>query len=125
MRLKELVTRPARKPRSCASPRVPTPTRSRPSKRLRVTPSKTNIRTAPPPKFYRKRHPPRRMSMTEKPTEPTKRANKPTGSRKPTTRRRKPSHDEISERAYFIHLEAGERDQLGNWLRAERELAAA
>ena len=61
------------------------------------------------------------MSMTEKPTKPTK----PTGSRKPTTRRRKPSHDEISERAYFIHLEEGERDQLGNWLRAERELAAA
>ena len=60
--------------------------------------------------------------MTEK---STKRANKPTGSRKPTTRRRKPSHDEISERAYFIHLEEGERDQLGNWLRAERELAAA
>ena len=59
--------------------------------------------------------------MTEKPTKPTK----PTGSRKPTTRRRKPSHDEISERAYFIHLEEGERDQLGNWLRAERELAAA
>ena len=63
--------------------------------------------------------------MTEKPAKPTKRANKPTGSRKPTTRRREPSHDEISERAYFIHLEEGERDQLGNWLRAERELAAA
>jgi hypothetical protein len=65
------------------------------------------------------------MSMPEKPTKPTKPANKPTGSRKPTTRRRKLSHDEISERAYFIHLEEGERDQLANWLRAERELAAA
>ena len=63
--------------------------------------------------------------MTEKSSKPTKRAPKPTGSRKPTTRRRKPSHDEISERAYFIHIEEGERDQLGNWLRAERELAAA
>jgi hypothetical protein len=40
--------------------------------------------------------------MTEK---PTNRANKPTGSLTPTTRRRTPSHDEISERAYFIHLE--------------------
>jgi hypothetical protein len=65
------------------------------------------------------------MSMTEKPTKSTKRATKPSGSRRPTTRRRKPSHEEICERAYFIHLEEGERDQLGNWLRAERELAAA
>jgi len=63
--------------------------------------------------------------MTEKPTKPTKRANTPTGSRKPTTRRRKRGHDEIAERAYFIYLEEGERDQLANWLRAERELAAA
>lgn len=40
-------------------------------------------------------------------------------------RRRKPSHEEISERAYFIHIEEGACDDLGNWLRAERELAAA
>jgi hypothetical protein len=35
------------------------------------------------------------------------------------------SHEEISERAYFIYLEEGECDQFGNWLRAERELTAA
>jgi len=29
------------------------------------------------------------------------------------------------ERAYFIHLEDGDSDELGNWLRAERELSAA
>jgi len=56
--------------------------------------------------------------MTEKPA-------KPAGARKPTTRRRKPSHNEISERAYFIHLEEGEGDHLGSWLRAERELTTA
>jgi len=39
--------------------------------------------------------------MTEKSAKPAK----PAGSRKPTTRRRKPSHNEISERAYFIHVE--------------------
>jgi hypothetical protein len=44
---------------------------------------------------------------------------------RPRTRRRKPSHGEIAERAYFIHLEDGESDQLANWLPAERELAAA
>ena len=37
----------------------------------------------------------------------------------------KPDHSEISERAYFIHLEDGGSDELGNWLRAERELSAA
>ena len=36
-----------------------------------------------------------------------------------------PTHGEISERAYFIALEQGGADELGNWLRAERELAAA
>ncbi|MBV8218748.1 MAG: DUF2934 domain-containing protein [Solirubrobacterales bacterium] len=36
-----------------------------------------------------------------------------------------PTHDEISERAYFIALEQDGADELGNWLRAERELAAA
>jgi hypothetical protein len=45
--------------------------------------------------------------------------------RKPRTRRRKPTHDEISVRAYFLSLEAPESDELGNWLRAERELKAA
>lgn len=45
--------------------------------------------------------------------------------RKPRTRRRKPSHDEISLRAYFLSLEAPGSDELGNWLRAEQELKAA
>jgi len=36
-----------------------------------------------------------------------------------------PTHDEISVRAYFIYLETPESDDLGNWLRAERELMPA
>jgi Protein of unknown function (DUF2934) len=61
--------------------------------------------------------------MTEKPAKPA--TNKPTVSRKPKTRPRKPNQREISKRAYFIHLEEGEGDELGNWLRAERELTTA
>ena len=60
--------------------------------------------------------------MTEKPTKP---ARKRPAARKPARRRRKPTHRDISVRAYFIHLEEPGSDQLGNWLRAERELAAA
>ncbi len=60
--------------------------------------------------------------MTEKPAKP---ASKRVRSSKPKTRRRKPDHGEISERAYFIHLEEGAYDELENWLRAERELTAA
>jgi hypothetical protein len=52
-------------------------------------------------------------------------ASRPTSSRKPNTRRRKADQGEISKRAYFIHLEEGGCDQLGNWLRAERELTTA
>jgi hypothetical protein len=63
--------------------------------------------------------------MTPKAVKPTKSTDRPASSRSPPTRRRKPSHGEIAERAYFIHLEDGESDQLANWLRAERELAAA
>ena len=64
--------------------------------------------------------------MSEKPAKPAKpAASKPAGWRKPKTRRRKPDQDEISTRAYFIHLEEGGCDQLANWLRAERELTAA
>jgi hypothetical protein len=61
--------------------------------------------------------------MTEKPAKPV--ARKPTSSRKPSTRRRKPDQGEISKRAYFIYLEQGGCDPPGNWLRAERELAIA
>ena len=64
--------------------------------------------------------------MTEKPAKRAKpAASKPAGSRQPKTTRRKPDQDEISTRAYFIHLEEGGCDQLANWLRAERELTAA
>lgn len=60
--------------------------------------------------------------MTEKPVKPArKRATTP---RPRTTRRRKPEHNQISERAYFIYLREG-GDEFGNWLRAERELTAA
>lgn len=56
-----------------------------------------------------------------------KRATTPraAGARTRTARRRSPSHSEIAERAYFISLEPGAADPFGNWLRAERELAAA
>jgi hypothetical protein len=60
--------------------------------------------------------------MTEKPTKP---ARKRIVSRKPKAPPAKPSHDDISIRAYFLHLEAPEADEVGNWLRAERELAPA
>jgi hypothetical protein len=63
--------------------------------------------------------------MTQKPVKPTASADRPARSRPRRTRRRKPSYGEIAERAYFIHLEGGESDQVANWLRAERELAAA
>jgi hypothetical protein len=55
----------------------------------------------------------------------TKAATKRATERKPRTRRRKPTHREISLRAYFLHLEQPGSDELGNWLRAERELLAA
>jgi hypothetical protein len=64
--------------------------------------------------------------MTEKPAKPARRRTRVT---KPRTTvavpERRPSHAEISERAYFIALEQGGADPLDNWLRAERELAAA
>jgi hypothetical protein len=61
--------------------------------------------------------------MTDKAAKPSpKRVSLP---RKPRTRRRKPTHDEISVRAYFLSLEAPGSDEVGNWLRAERELKAA
>lgn len=60
--------------------------------------------------------------MTEKPAAPSKRRVR---ARKPKIEPRQPSHHEIAERAYFIHLEDGEPDELSNWLRAEQELTAA
>jgi hypothetical protein len=60
--------------------------------------------------------------MTEKPTKPVR---KRVTSRKPKMSPSKPTHDQISTRAYFLHLEAPHADELGNWLRAERELTPA
>src|ERR1700722_10646872 len=70
-------------------------------------------------------------AMTEKPAKPPAPAQHGTSVdevavvRKRATRRRKPSSAAIAERAYYIHLEEGCHDELGNWLRAERELTAA
>jgi hypothetical protein len=61
--------------------------------------------------------------MPEKTTKPAVRR---TRARKPKTEPRRPTHGEIAERAYFIHLEQqSDTDELGNWLRAEAELSAA
>ena len=57
----------------------------------------------------------------KRPAAPRKR----TTAAKPRTRRRRPTHAQISERAYFIYLDEGNGDEFGNWLRAERELVAA
>jgi Protein of unknown function (DUF2934) len=64
--------------------------------------------------------------MTEKTTKPVRRRTR-TAKPKPirASERPQPSHAEICERAYFIHLERGISDELANWLRAEQELAAA
>lgn len=70
--------------------------------------------------------------MTGKPAKPAKPAQaaqaakpatKPTEAREPAASP-KPSHDQIAERAYAIHLEGGGSDE-ENWLRAERELTPA
>jgi hypothetical protein len=64
--------------------------------------------------------------MTDKPAKPARRrtrVTKPKVVAAPT--QHEPTHSQISERAYFIALEQGSADELGNWLRAERELAAA
>jgi hypothetical protein len=60
--------------------------------------------------------------MTEKTTKPAVRRVR---ARKPKSEPRQPTHGEIAERAYFIHLERTSTDPVGNWLRAEAELTAA
>jgi hypothetical protein len=62
--------------------------------------------------------------MTEK-VKPTTTTPKRASSRTSKPRRRKPSHDEISERAYYLHLHQRETDPVDNWLQAELELTAA
>jgi len=68
---------------------------------------------------------PAKSAKSAQSVKPAKSADKPTASRKRVTRQHKPSHDEIAERAYFIHLEEGGSYELENWLRAERELTTA
>ena len=66
--------------------------------------------------------------MTEKPAKPVRRRTRTTKPKEVSAAvsdRREPTHSEISERAYFIALETGGGDEVGNWLRAERELVAA
>lgn len=65
--------------------------------------------------------------MTEKTTKaaPRRRTRTAKPKPKPTSERHQPTHAEICERAYFIHLDQRGSDELGNWLRAEQELAAA
>jgi hypothetical protein len=58
-------------------------------------------------------------------TDNSKPVAKRAGTRKPKTKPPRPDHDQIAELAYFIHLEEGDRDELTNWLRAERELTTA
>ena len=61
------------------------------------------------------------MTDTAKPAKPAKKRV----SARPKAKRRSPDASEIAERAYFIHIDEGRCDELENWLRAERELAAA
>ena len=68
---------------------------------------------------------PAKPAKPVKPAKSARSADKPTASRTRVTRQHKPSHDEIAERAYFIHLEEGGCYELENWLRAERELTTA
>jgi hypothetical protein len=60
-----------------------------------------------------------------KPAKAAKAADKPIKAADKPTASRTPSHDEIAERAYFIHLEEGGCNELENWLRAESELTTA
>jgi hypothetical protein len=52
---------------------------------------------------------------------------KPSARKRSTTKptQRRPDHDQIAERAYYIHLHEGSSDEVANWLRAERELTVA
>jgi hypothetical protein len=56
---------------------------------------------------------------------PAKPAVKRPSTRKQKAKRPDPTHTAIAERAYYISLAHPESDELGNWLRAERELSPA
>lgn len=61
--------------------------------------------------------------MPQKPAAPARKRASSAKSKAATER--EVGHAEIAERAYFIHLDEGSGDAVGNWLRAERELTAA
>jgi hypothetical protein len=70
--------------------------------------------------------------MSDKPATPAAKRTRATTrtTTRATTRKSKakpstPDHHAIAERAYYIHLEGNSLDELGNWLRAERELMVA
>jgi hypothetical protein len=67
---------------------------------------------------------PAKLAKSAKPAKRAKSASKPGASGARTAAQRTASQHEIAVRAYFIHLEEGGRDELENWLRAERELTA-
>jgi Protein of unknown function (DUF2934) len=63
--------------------------------------------------------------MTDKPTKTVRRRVRTAKPKAAAPERLRATHAEISERAYYIHLEGGEHDELANWLQAETELTAA
>ena len=64
------------------------------------------------------------VKTAAKPAAKRTRSTARTRTSKRTAQESKPDTSQIAERAYFIHLEGG-ADEIGNWLRAERELMAA
>lgn len=61
--------------------------------------------------------------MAEKSEKPTRK--RASSAKKSVKAERPVEQAEIAKRAYFIYLEEGHSDEVGNWLRAERELATA
>lgn len=68
-------------------------------------------------------------TTSDKPVGKTTRRRTTTTTAAPARARRRrsaqPTHEQISERAYHIYLQEGSSDEVGNWIRAERELKAA
>ena len=69
--------------------------------------------------------PEKSVKPAAKRTRTTTRSTARTTTRKAKAATRVPDPSDIATRAYFIHLEAGSCDEVGNWLQAERELMAA
>ena len=65
--------------------------------------------------------------MPEKATKPMRKraATATTKTNTKRTRARTVDRGDIATRAYYIYLDEGSSDDVENWLRAERELAAA